>query len=65
MEMRVEEWGTVYNNKHVRIKASPDKTKLFIEIKQQSGLDDHSTMIKNIANALINAGIKSFNRPFA
>ena len=61
MEMNIEEWGTVYNNPHVRIKASPDKTKLFIEIKQQAGLDDHSTMVKNIADALIKAGIKSFN----
>lgn len=61
MEINIEEWGTVYNNPHVRIKASPDKTKLFIEIKQQAGLDDHSTMVKNIANALIKAGIKSFN----
>ena len=57
----MEEWGTVYNNPHVRIKASPDKTKLFIEIKQQSGLDDHSTMVKHIAHALIAAGITSFN----
>ena len=61
MEMNIEEWGTVYNSRHVRIKASPDKTKLFIEIKQQAGLDDHSTMVKNIADALIKAGIKSFN----
>ena len=61
MEINIEEWGTVYNNPHVKIKASPDKTKLFIEIKQQAGLDDHSTMVKNIADALIKAGIKSFN----
>ena len=46
MEMNIEEWGTVYNNPHVRIKASPGKTKLFIEIKQQSGLDNHFIMVK-------------------
>jgi len=60
MEMNIEEWGTIYNSKHIRIKASPDKTKIFIEIKQQAGLDDHSTMVKNIANALAKAGIKSY-----
>lgn len=61
MELHVAEWGTVYNNPHVRVRASPDKTKLFIEIKQQAGLDDHSTMVKHIAQALLAAGISSFN----
>jgi len=59
--MDVEEWGTVYNSSLVRIRASPDKTKFFIEIKEESPLDEHSAMVKKIAEALIDAGITSFN----
>ena len=56
-----DEWGTVYNSTLARVRASPDKTKLLIEFKQQNGMDDHTYMVKTILDAFLRAGIATMN----
>ena len=57
----MDEWGTVYNSNLIRIRASPDKTQILIDIKEQNALDDHTYMVKNILSALLRADIKTLN----
>lgn len=59
--MEPKDWGITYDSSYLKMRVSPDKTRFFFEIKQQSGLSDHEKMIKNILDSLIKHDITCFN----
>ncbi|MDD3492843.1 MAG: hypothetical protein PHZ19_05045 [Candidatus Thermoplasmatota archaeon] len=61
MSIDPADWGTAYNSSLARIRVSPDKQRLLIEIKQQDALDDHSYAVKEILASLLRADIHTLN----
>jgi len=59
--MDTEAWGIAYDSSFIKIRVSPDKTRLFFELKQQGGQSDHEKMIHGILEALIQYQILSLN----